>query len=101
VGLDGFSSSNSSEGLGKLQKDQSCPESHFEIFLTMYKEYLDIENATANFDWLPIRRVPINPINCYHFIIILMQNKKKGTGYIEMDGKRPMSFFFNVFRNGF
>jgi hypothetical protein len=53
--------SEQGEGLGKPQKDQSCPESHFEIFLTMYKEYLDMESKTANFDWLPIRRVPINP----------------------------------------
>ena len=49
------------EGFGKPNKDQSCPQSHFEIFLEMFEEYTTAESDKPNAVWVATSRVPLNP----------------------------------------
>ena len=49
------------EGLRKPHKDEPCPESHFEIFLQMYKEYTGSTKGSPNFPTSSTRHAPSNP----------------------------------------
>jgi hypothetical protein len=49
------------EGLRKPRKNEPCPQSHFDMFLQMYREYTGINKRTPSIPILPTRHVPTNP----------------------------------------